>query len=72
MILNCKYLSIRILPIIALSLSPMANITRLTRSSMLDVLGQDNAFRLWRRRQLRTGISAGPEVPRNGGSGNDH
>ena len=30
-----------ILPIIALSLSPMANITRLTRSSMLDVLGQD-------------------------------
>lgn len=30
-----------ILPIIALSLSPMANITRLTRSSMLDALGQD-------------------------------
>ena len=30
-----------ILPIIALSLSPMANITRLTRASMLDVLGQD-------------------------------
>lgn len=30
-----------ILPIIALGLSPMANITRLTRSSMLDVLGQD-------------------------------
>ena len=30
-----------ILPIIALSLSPMANITRLTRSAMLDVLGQD-------------------------------
>ena len=30
-----------VLPIIALSLSPMANITRLTRSSMLDVLGQD-------------------------------
>ncbi|MBQ3009587.1 MAG: ABC transporter permease [Oscillospiraceae bacterium] len=30
-----------ILPIITLSLSPMANITRLTRSSMLDVLGQD-------------------------------
>ena len=30
-----------ILPIVALSLSPMANITRLTRSSMLDVLGQD-------------------------------
>ena len=30
-----------IMPIITLSLSPMANITRLTRSSMLDVLGQD-------------------------------
>lgn len=30
-----------ILPVIALSLSPMATITRLTRSSMLDVLGQD-------------------------------
>jgi len=30
-----------VLPIIALSLSPTANITRLTRSSMLDVLGQD-------------------------------
>ena len=30
-----------ILPIITLSLSPMAHITRLTRSSMLDVLGQD-------------------------------
>ena len=30
-----------VLPIIALSLSPMANITRLTRSSILDVLGQD-------------------------------
>ncbi len=30
-----------ILPIITLSMSPMANITRLTRSSMLDVLGQD-------------------------------
>ena len=30
-----------ILPIITLSLSPMANITRLTRSSMLDVLGQE-------------------------------
>ena len=30
-----------ILPVVALSLSPMANITRLTRSSMLDVLGQD-------------------------------
>lgn len=30
-----------ILPVFTLSLSPMANITRLTRSSMLDVLGQD-------------------------------
>ena len=30
-----------VLPIVTLSLSPMANITRLTRSSMLDVLGQD-------------------------------
>lgn len=30
-----------ILPVITLSLSPMANLTRLTRSSMLDVLGQD-------------------------------
>ena len=30
-----------ILPVLTLSLSPMANITRLTRSSMLDVLGQD-------------------------------
>lgn len=30
-----------ILPTITLSLSPMAHITRLTRSSMLDVLGQD-------------------------------
>ncbi len=30
-----------ILPIITLSLSPMSYITRLTRSSMLDVLGQD-------------------------------
>lgn len=30
-----------VLPIITLSLSPMANITRLTRSSMLDALGQD-------------------------------
>lgn len=30
-----------ILPVVALSLSPMAHITRLTRSSMLDVLGQD-------------------------------
>lgn len=30
-----------VLPIIALSLYPMAYITRLTRSSMLDILGQD-------------------------------
>ncbi len=30
-----------VLPIITMSLSPMANVTRLTRSSMLDVLGQD-------------------------------
>lgn len=30
-----------ILPVIALSLSPMAYITRLTKTSMLDVLGQD-------------------------------
>ena len=30
-----------ILPVVTLSLSPMAHITRLTRSSMLDVLGQD-------------------------------
>ncbi len=30
-----------ILPVIALSLYPMAHVTRLTRSSMLDVLGQD-------------------------------
>ena len=30
-----------VLPVLPLSLSPMANITRLTRSSMLDVLGQD-------------------------------
>jgi len=30
-----------VLPVITLSLSPLANITRLTRSSMLDVLGQD-------------------------------
>ncbi len=30
-----------ILPVVTLSLSPLANITRLTRSSMLDVLGQD-------------------------------
>ncbi|MBE6769686.1 MAG: ABC transporter permease [Ruminococcaceae bacterium] len=30
-----------ILPVVTLSLSPLSNITRLTRSSMLDVLGQD-------------------------------
>ena len=30
-----------ILPVITLSLSPLSSITRLTRSSMLDVLGQD-------------------------------
>lgn len=30
-----------VLPVITLGLSPMANVTRLTRSSMLDVLGQD-------------------------------
>ena len=30
-----------VLPVLTLSLSPMAYITRLTRSSMLDVLGQD-------------------------------
>lgn len=30
-----------ILPVITLGLSPMANVIRLTRSSMLDVLGQD-------------------------------
>ena len=30
-----------VLPVVTLSLSTMANITRLTRSSMLDVLGQD-------------------------------
>ena len=30
-----------VLPVVTLSLSPMANITRLTRSSMLDVLVQD-------------------------------
>ena len=30
-----------VLPVITLSLSPMAYLTRLTRSSMLDVLGQD-------------------------------
>jgi oligopeptide transport system permease protein len=30
-----------VLPVIALSMSPMAYITRLTKTSMLDVLGQD-------------------------------
>lgn len=30
-----------VLPVISLAMSPMANITRLTKSSMLDVLGQD-------------------------------
>ena len=30
-----------VLPVIALSLSPMAYITRLTKTSMLDILGQD-------------------------------
>ena len=34
-------LSLIIIVLVTLSLSPMANITRLTRSSMLDVLGQD-------------------------------
>ena len=43
-----------ILPIITLSLSPMANITRLTRSSMLDVLGQD-----YIRTARAKGVSAG-------------
>lgn len=38
---NGTTLSGLILPVITLSLSPMAHITRLTRSSMLDVLGQD-------------------------------
>lgn len=44
-----------ILPIITLSLSPMANITRLTRSSMLDVLGQD---------YIRTARAKGVSGPR--------
>ena len=44
-----------ILPIITLSLSPMANITRLTRSSMLDVLGQD---------YIRTARAKGVSAPR--------
>lgn len=44
-----------ILPIITLSLSPMANITRLTRSSMLDVLGQD---------YIRTAKAKGVSAPK--------
>ncbi len=44
-----------ILPVITLSLSPMANITRLTRSSMLDVLGQD---------YIRTARAKGVSGPR--------
>ena len=44
-----------ILPIITLSLSPMANITRLTRSSMLDVLGQD---------YIRTARAKGVSAPK--------
>ncbi|MBP5289589.1 MAG: ABC transporter permease [Clostridia bacterium] len=43
-----------ILPIITLSLYPMAYITRLTRSSMLDVLGQD-----YIRTAKAKGVSAG-------------
>lgn len=39
-----------VLPVIALSMSPMAYITRLTKSSMLDVLGQD---------YIRTAVSKG-------------
>ncbi len=44
-----------ILPIITLSLSPMANIIRLTRSSMLDVLSQD---------YIRTAKAKGVSYPR--------
>lgn len=44
-----------ILPVVTLSLSPMANITRLTRSSMLDVLGQD---------YIRTARAKGVSGPR--------
>ena len=44
-----------ILPVITLSLSPMANITRLTRSSMLDVLGQD---------YIRTAKAKGVSAPK--------
>lgn len=46
-----------ILPIIALGLSPMANITRLTRSSMLDVLGQD-----YIRTAKAKGVSSGKTI----------
>ena len=44
-----------VLPVITLSLSPMANITRLTRSSMLDVLGQD---------YIRTAKAKGVSAPK--------
>lgn len=44
-----------ILPIITLSLSPTAHITRLTRSSMLDVLGQD---------YIRTAKAKGVSAPK--------
>ena len=44
-----------ILPVITLSLSPMSYITRLTRSSMLDVLGQD---------YIRTAKAKGVSGPR--------
>lgn len=44
-----------VLPVITLSLSPMSYITRLTRSSMLDVLGQD---------YIRTAKAKGVSGPR--------
>ncbi len=44
-----------ILPIVTLSLSPMANITRLTRSSLLGVLGQD---------YIRTAKAKGVSAPK--------
>lgn len=44
-----------ILPVITLSLSPTAHITRLTRSSMLDVLGQD---------YIRTAKAKGVSAPK--------
>lgn len=44
-----------VLPIVTLALSPMANITRLTRSSMLDVLGQD---------YIRTAKAKGVSAPK--------